>query len=89
MAAAETPAPVAAAVRHKLTEAFAPQHLEVLNESSGHNVPAGSESHFKVVVVSERFAGQPPLERHRLVNTALVDELVGCAPDRGVRRLQM
>ena len=74
------PAPVAAAVRHKLTEAFAPQHLEVINESSGHNVPAGSESHFKVVVVSERFAGQAPLERHRLVNTALADELAGCVP---------
>ena len=70
--------PVYAAVTQKLTAAFAPlAHLQVLNESSAHNVAPGSETHFKVVVVSEAFAAAPPLERHRRVNAALADELAG------------
>ena len=70
--------PVFAAVTQKLTAAFAPlAHLQVLNESSAHNVAPGSETHFKVVVVSEAFAAAPPLERHRRVNAALTDELAG------------
>ena len=40
-----------------LSEALALTHLEVLDESSGHNVPEGAESHFKVVAVSESFVG--------------------------------
>ena len=70
--------PVYAAITQKLTAAFAPlAHLQVLNESSAHNVAPGSETHFKVVVVSEAFAAAPPLERHRRVNAALADELAG------------
>ena len=48
---------------------------QVINESSGHNVPKGSESHFKVVVVSAAFDGVKLLERHRQVNDCLADEL--------------
>ena len=48
---------VEAEVRAKLEAALTPTHLEVINESAGHNVPAGSETHFKVVVVSQCFAG--------------------------------
>ena len=44
-------------IREKLIGALAPVHLEVVNESGQHNVPAGSETHFKVVVVSSAFAG--------------------------------
>jgi BolA protein len=57
----------------KLQEAFAPLHLEVVNESHMHNVPAGSESHFKVTLVSDRFDGQMLIKRHRAVNQALAD----------------
>jgi BolA protein len=57
----------------RLQEAFAPLHLEVVNESHMHNVPAGSESHFKVTLVSDRFDGQMLIKRHRAVNQALVD----------------
>ena len=39
----------------KLDGAFSPVHLEVINESATHNVPEGSESHFKVVLVSQSF----------------------------------
>lgn len=61
----------------KLAERFDPAHLEVRNESGGHNVPAGSETHFKVVLVAQAFAGKPLLARHRLVNETLADELAG------------
>lgn len=52
-------------------------HLEVINESHQHNVPPGSESHFKVVVVSDQFAGQTLIQRHRQVNQLLKAELAG------------
>lgn len=65
------------AIEQKLADRFDPAHLEVVNESGGHNVPPGSESHFKVVMVAEAFAGQRLLARHRLVNAALADELAG------------
>jgi BolA protein len=50
-------------------------HLEVVNESDGHNVPAGSESHFKVVLVADEFENLRLLQRHRRVNEILSDEL--------------
>lgn len=42
-------------------------HLEVLNESGNHNVPRGSETHFKVVVVSVDFEGLSLVKRHQRV----------------------
>ena len=68
---------VEADIRAKLTTAFDPVHLEVANESHRHNVPPGAESHFKLVIASERFADRRLLGRHRLVNQALADELAG------------
>ncbi len=52
-------------------------HLEVVNESYMHSVPRGSETHFKVVVVSTAFDGVGVLQRHRAVNTLLDPELKG------------
>lgn len=62
-------------IEAKLAEHFKPIHLEVVNESSMHNVPEGSESHFKVVVVSDLFEGKRLIGRHREVNGVLKDEL--------------
>lgn len=62
-------------IEKKLAETFSPLHLEVINESNNHNVPEGSESHFKVVVVSPEFSGKNLLARHRMINAALADEL--------------
>lgn len=59
----------------KLTEALHPSHLEVLNESHMHNVPPGSESHFKVIVVSDKFSDQSLVQRHQTINGLLKDEL--------------
>ena len=55
--------------------ALAPAHLEVVNESHMHSVPKGSETHFKVVVVSPTFDGVGLVQRHRKVNELLAGEL--------------
>jgi BolA protein len=60
-----------------LRETFDPLHLEVIDESHMHSVPAGSESHFKLLVVSERFVGQNLVARHRAVNALLRPEIEG------------
>lgn len=62
-------------IQSKLTESFQPLHLEVMNESHMHSVPLNSETHFRVVVVSAQFVGLTRVERQRLVNLALADEL--------------
>lgn len=54
-----------------------PSHLEVVNESKNHNVPPGSESHFKVVMVATKFEGLRAIQRHRVVHDLLSDELTG------------
>ena len=59
-------------IENKLSNGLAPLHMEVINESGMHNVPAGSESHFKVVLVSAKFEGQNLVAQHRLVYS-LVD----------------
>ena len=53
------------------------QHMEVINESSQHNVPPGSESHFKLVLVSNDFTDKMLIKRHRMINEILADELQG------------
>ena len=59
-------------IEQRLTEVFAPTHLEVLNESHGRKE---DESHFKVVVVSEVFEDYKALiSRHRAVSKVLLDE---------------
>ena len=73
--AALTSGPVRQTILKKLTEAFKPVHLDVINESYMHNVPKGSETHFKVIVVSDMFIKKPLIQRHRLVNDMLKDEL--------------
>jgi BolA protein len=62
-------------IEKKLGDALHPVHLEVVNESGMHNVPPGSETHFKVLVVSPAFEGLGLVDRHRRVNEALRDEL--------------
>lgn len=62
-------------INDKLVQQLSPQHLDVVNESNNHNVPAGSESHFKVTIVADAFSGKRLIQRHRLVNQVLADEL--------------
>lgn len=62
-------------IENKLIEHLQPTHLQVINESHMHNVPPGSESHFKIVIVSDEFQDKILVERHRVINTLLTDEL--------------
>jgi len=62
-------------IETKLSTAFSPKFLEVANESHMHNVAPGSESHFKVTIVSDGFNDLMLIKRHRLVNSILEAEL--------------
>ena len=64
-------------IQQKLESAFSPLHLEVINESHMHSVAEGSESHFKVLIVSDTFKGEKLINRHRQVNKVLAQELQG------------
>jgi len=69
------------AIEEKLRAAFAPVSLEVVDDSALHaghaGAPEGGESHFTVRIVSRAFEGKTRLERHRLINQALAEELAG------------
>jgi stress-induced morphogen len=62
-------------IEEKLRVELSPSLLIVENESKKHSVPPGSETHFKVTVVSSAFEGLGRVERHRLVHAVLKDEL--------------
>lgn len=64
-------------IENHLTEQLTPSYLEVNNESDQHSVPANSETHFRVVVVSDSFEGQRSVARHQQVYRALAEELAG------------
>lgn len=70
-----------ARMREKLMIALEPTRLDVVNEShlhAGHaSSPGTGESHFRVLIVSPAFASKSRVERHRMVNAALADELAG------------
>jgi BolA protein len=66
-------------ITEKLTKAFSPESLDVVDEShlhaghAGHR--AGGESHFRIYIVSDSFQGKSRIDRHRLINATLSDEL--------------
>jgi BolA family transcriptional regulator, general stress-responsive regulator len=68
-------------ITNKLREAFAPESLEVSDESHLHEGHAGhrpgGETHFRVYIVSRAFRGKSRIERHRMINAALAAELAG------------
>jgi len=73
--------PIADEIRTKLETAFAPERLEVLNESHRHRGHAGDdgsgESHFHVTIRAAGLAPLSRLERHRAIHAALGRDLVG------------
>ena len=68
-------------ITKKLTEAFSPTDLSVKDESHLHAGHSGArpegETHFRVKVVAEAFRGKPLVQRHRMVNETLAEELAG------------
>ena len=67
--------PVESQIHSKLTARFRPIHLDVANESHMHSVPPGSESHFKVVLVTSDFEGLRQVQRHQAIYATLAEEL--------------
>jgi BolA protein len=65
-------------ITEKLTQAFAPQSLQVVDESHLHEGHAGhrpgGQTHFRVDIVSDSFRGKSRVERHRLINQVLSGE---------------
>jgi BolA protein len=88
--------PTADIISKKLTEAFSPQSLRVVDESHQHEGHAGhrpgGETHFRVYIVADAFKGKTRLQRHRMINQTLSGELASgvhalaihaAAPDEG------
>jgi len=64
-------------IEQKLEQAFNGDYIAVENESHKHSVPANSETHFKVTLVTGDFAGQGKVKRHQAIYKLLADELDG------------
>jgi BolA protein len=62
-------------IENKLLEHLAPERMRLANESYQHNFPKGSETHWNLIIVSERFEALSLVDRQRLVYKALGDEL--------------
>ena len=66
---------------NKLREAFTPESLDVADESHLHEGHAGhrpgGETHFRLYIVSPAFEGKSRIERHRMINAVLAEELEG------------
>ena len=73
-------------IRRKLNEAFAPEALDIEDESERHRGHAGwregGETHVRLRIVSDAFRGKSRVERHRMVNAALAEEF-----ERGLHAL--
>ena len=91
---------IAASITDKMKAAFAPSHLEVINEShmhAGHQEKfnGAGETHFRIRIVADAFTGKNRIDRHRAITGLLTEELSGelhalaieaSAPGEPVRR---
>src|SRR5665213_402650 len=79
--ASATSMPMKDIITEKLRKAFAPQSLDVLDESDNHIGHAGhrpgGETHFRIDIVADAFRGKSRIERHRMINQTLSGELAG------------
>ena len=68
-------------ITKKLQQAFTPDSIDVVDESHLHEGNAGhrpgGQTHFRVYIVSQAFAGKSRIDRHRMINTVLADDLAG------------
>lgn len=72
---------IRSAIEKKLTQGLSPTRLAVTDDSARHAGHGGhrpeGETHFSIEIVSPAFAGKSRIERHRLVNALLAEELAG------------
>ena len=68
-------------ITKKLSEAFNPENLDIIDESHLHEGHAGhrpgGETHFRLYIVSKAFEGKTRIDRHRMINSVLATELAG------------
>ena len=68
-------------ITKKLTASFTPETLKVTDESHLHAGHAGhregGQTHYRVYIVADAFKGKTRIERHRLINATLTEELAG------------
>ncbi|KAF9428574.1 hypothetical protein BGZ94_001877 [Podila epigama] len=86
----EDDGPVTASIRNTLTELLTPEKLEIINDSSKHahhsamRGVSSKETHFRVNIVSEAFAGKSTMQRHRMIYSALKNDF-----DAGLHALSL
>lgn len=68
---------VKTSIESNIRKSLKTEHLEVFNESHMHSVPPNSETHFKVIVVSNEFAGKPKVARHQVIYSLVSKEMAG------------
>jgi BolA protein len=63
----------------KLNDAFTPESIDVVDESHLHEGHAGhrpgGQSHFRIYIVAQAFVGKSRIDRHRMINAVLADDL--------------
>ncbi len=68
-------------ITKKLSDAFEPESIDVIDESQLHEGHAGhrpgGQTHFRIYIVSQAFAGKSRVDRHRMINAILSDDLAG------------
>ena len=69
--------PIERQIGDKLKAEYQPDYLQLDNESFMHAVPANSETHFKLVIVTDRFNGLRSVQRHQGIYALLKEELAG------------
>jgi BolA protein len=83
--------PISKTIHTKLTAAFQPERLEVVDDSARHHGHAGAteggESHFNLLIQAQAFTGLGKVARQRLVYRALAEELAGQVHALSVRAL--
>ncbi|MGB0669446.1 MAG: BolA family protein [Porticoccaceae bacterium] len=69
--------PVEQSIADSVQGQFQPELLQLTNESHMHSVPPGSESHFKLVLVTDQFLGLRLVQRHQMIYQLLAEQLAG------------
>ncbi|XP_067214540.1 bolA-like protein DDB_G0274169 isoform X2 [Linepithema humile] len=72
--------PVESLIRKKLEAGLKPLYCDIINESYMHNVPKGSETHFKVVIVSDKFDKQPLIKAKTPEQWEVSDKTISASP---------
>jgi BolA family transcriptional regulator, general stress-responsive regulator len=71
-------------IKQIINDALTPTLLKVEDESNKHHVPKDAETHFNLLIVSEKFNNLTKIARHRMINYLLAEEF-----DSGLHALSL